>query len=178
MRSLIEIRQKTGLSQQALAEFLDVSRSAVNMAERSLRDLPSSAYIKLGELATHLDEGGENKKTSPSPGDDTTLEELKSYHQKKMDDHLFTAKRLQRILVKLERSHMQGETKLKLVDALSKKTPKTGEKNSDEEWLEYHAGKGTRKMQKNTPAIQKLTIEIEMHLGYAAVHENILNKLG
>ncbi len=177
MRSLLEIRKKTGLSQQQLADYLGISRSLVAMAEKSLRDLPKTALSKLTAMENVISTAEKNKKAIPETADEKITKKIKSFHQIKMEDHLFRAKMLQRRLAAMLKSNEQADVKLKLIDGLSKKTAQTQKNKFDDHWLEYHDQKGRKKIFKNFHVIQMLTLDIEVQLGYAAVHEKILNKI-
>lgn len=50
-----QIREKLGLSQEALAIYLGVTRSQIAMSERGERSLPTKAFIKLAQLEKRLE---------------------------------------------------------------------------------------------------------------------------
>ncbi|MEO7584690.1 MAG: helix-turn-helix domain-containing protein [Ferruginibacter sp.] len=50
MNASKEIRQKFGLSQEQMAQYLSVSRSLLSLHEIGKRDLPTAAMVKLSEL--------------------------------------------------------------------------------------------------------------------------------
>lgn len=50
MKKRIVIREQLSLSQQELADYLQVSRSVINLYELGIRQLPVQALIKLGQL--------------------------------------------------------------------------------------------------------------------------------
>jgi transcriptional regulator with XRE-family HTH domain len=177
MASTLEIRKKTGLSQQGLAEYLDVSRSLISMAERNLRDLPTTALLKLAEMEKVLAATDINSKAIHVEEEHKALEKLKDHHEKKVKDHLFKAELLQHRLEKMVIFRQQQETKLKLTADLAKKSLDKNKDRFEEHWLEYHNRKSSKKILQNVPALQMIMIEIERQLGYAAVHKKILSKL-
>jgi transcriptional regulator with XRE-family HTH domain len=54
MRSIKQIRQIFGLSQQQMAAYLSITRSHLNMTERGRRSLPTAALAKLAQLEKSL----------------------------------------------------------------------------------------------------------------------------
>jgi transcriptional regulator with XRE-family HTH domain len=65
MKNRKEIRLSLGLSQQDMAELLNVSRPHVSMYESGLRNLPASALQMLAELQEHATRfsGADNRKS-------------------------------------------------------------------------------------------------------------------
>ncbi len=54
MKKNHQVRNDLKLTQQELADYLQVSRSVINMAERGARSLPGHAFIRLCALETAL----------------------------------------------------------------------------------------------------------------------------
>lgn len=54
MRTLKQIREAFGMSQQMMADYLDVSRTLYSMYETRRRELPTPALLKIGELEIAL----------------------------------------------------------------------------------------------------------------------------
>lgn len=176
MKLLVEIRNKTGISQQKLAEFLNVTRSQVNMAEQGLRNLPKEAFLKLVEMDKAISATGKLKIPAVRRPDDETFKKLKGDHEFKMQGHLNMAKGLKLRLNKLLKSQAQEDTKQEMIAGLSETSLPTSEDNSEERWMTYHGDQGRNKIQKNNATIHALSISIDLHLGYAAVHEKILKE--
>ncbi|MES2730457.1 MAG: helix-turn-helix transcriptional regulator [Bacteroidota bacterium] len=51
--TLLNWREKLGLSQQALADYLMISRGLVNLVERGERELPTQALLELSQLISN-----------------------------------------------------------------------------------------------------------------------------
>lgn len=146
------------------------------MAEQGLRDLPKAAALKLAEIEKVIAGTETKKKSTPANTDDKVFKKIKDHHKQKREDYLFKAKMLQRRLAIMQGSHDQSDAKMKLINGLSKKN-QPGKNKFEDHWLEYHDQKSRKKILKAVPRLQMLTLEIEVLLGYAAVHEKIFNNL-
>lgn len=177
MKSITELRKKTGMSQQDLADYLGISRSLVAMVERGERDLPKEAFHKLQEMNKFIGSIESGKpSTSPNFYNEAT-KELKKYQQQKIEEYLYKAEGLRRRLATMLDVYKQADTKLNLVQKLTKNHTRERKEKSREKWTEFHEWKSNEKISKSVSAIRMLSCELEAMEGYAAVHEKILKKI-
>lgn len=176
MNSILRLRKKSGLSQQAVADYIGVSRSLVNLAEKGLRELPQKARIKLEELEKIAGMVEFDKKSAIELLDAKATKELKDYHKFKIEEYLYRAEGLKRQVVALSQGHQRTSAKLKFVNGLAKSNAKTGKRRADHIWAEYHEQQSSEKLSKYNATMEMLIQDTEVLLGYAAVHEKILKK--
>ena len=176
MNSILRLRKKCGLSQQAVADYIGVSRSLVNLAEKGLRELPKAALIKLGELEKIAGAAEFDKQSATEHLDKKLSKELKDYHKFKIEEYLYRAEGLKRQVVALSNSHKKTGAKLKLVNGLAKSNSKTGKNKAEHIWTKYHEQQSSGKLSKYNATMDMLIQDTEVLLGYAAVHEKMLKK--
>jgi transcriptional regulator with XRE-family HTH domain len=181
MDMLEVIRQKTGISQYKLADFLNVSRSTINLAEKGLRRLPREASLRATALfltITENEKAAKNKHKQTAASDDKTkmLLDLAGEHNFKMQQCRSRARALQRNLDKVKKQNLQLTTKQEMINALKQHFPLIKKNEVDETWLAYQEVIIKRQVSKPNVEEERLQAEIDMQLGYAAVHETILKK--
>jgi transcriptional regulator with XRE-family HTH domain len=178
MNSLKEIREKTGWSQYRLAEYLGVSRSLVNLAEKGLRTLPTETLIKVSVIALQLYENEKLNEKGPAnkAHDEEAAKELKilaAHHKKKMEDLQYKISVLQVQLGEISNLNRQASSRLTLIETLKKGKAKFQNKTiRDDKWLAWQDLDTQSYIQKKGMAKQlRLENEITVLSGYAAVHE-------
>lgn len=177
MNYLVRLRKNSGLSQKDVADYIGVSRSLVNLAEKALRELPKEAKAKLADLEDLVNAPDFNKKPVKETFDDEGVQEFKTYHQLKMRDFLFKAEGLRRRLKVMVEAQQKAALKFKLVNGLSNSNTKNSKNKMHAIWTKNHELQSGSKLKKSIPAIRMLTYDIEVLMGYAAVHEKILKKI-
>ncbi len=171
MHELKVIREMTGLSQQAIAAWLNVSRSLVYMVEQGKRSLPGEAHFKLVSMMVKLmdkQQPGEIAKirfTDPIP--------LAELHKKKMAKHRKLATSLQGQLEKLQRSNPRLQFRLKLFELMKESDgPGYSSKEADQKFIEMTEWFTHQKLPKSGIEEQELLQDkIDSHLAYADLHQ-------
>ena len=181
MSILALIRQKTGISQYQLAEYLDVSRSTINMVEQGLRNLPREASMRADALLITITENEKaaNNNKKPAANDEAKtrkLSELAQEHNYKMQQCKHKAKRLQSKLDKIKKQTLQVTTRQEMLNTLKEHFPDAKKKEVDETWTAYQHVIIRNHLTNTVAEEDRLQAEIDMQLGYAAVHETILKK--
>ena len=181
MDILERIRHKTGLSQYQMAEYLDVSRSTINLAEKGLRNLPREASMRADALLNTITENEKtaNHKKKPTANDEAKakkLSELAQEHNYKMQQCEQKAKRLKRKLDKIKKQNLQVTTRQEMLTTLKEHFPDAKKKEVDETWTAYQHVIIRKHLTNTIAEEERLQAEIDMQLGYAAVHETVLKK--
>ena len=177
MSLIKELREQLGLSQEDMSYYLGVTRSHLAMVERSERELPSEALIKLATLELSL-EAGSRKRLAPSK----TKEELKQHNkmikaiEARTEGSRLTAIILRRKLQDMEISYDQHLTGLGIAEHIRSLTHAKDERQLT--WVKVQHHYRTKKLNANSPAAQALLqAKIEMLEAEVAINERLLGKL-
>jgi transcriptional regulator with XRE-family HTH domain len=175
MSSIKEIRELTGLSQTRLADWLGVSKSLIQFAERGERSLNTKATMKLNAMVLLAQELKVANKVKPGQkAEFADPVKLAERHRKKMEFHQRSAASLRVKLRKLKTLHPQINSRLELLDAM--KTFNTEWYSSTErdntfikmiEWF-------TKQRLPNIGLEEQdlLQDKIETHMAYAELHKH------
>ena len=142
MRKKNNIRNSFALSQQEEADYLQVSRSLLNMYESGKRSLPTHAYIKLARLEIARQQVTEtNLQLLPSP-DPATCRQLLAAHLSACHQKLYVLQQQHKALEsKLARLQARQQT-LELMRTCSLPDCDTRE----EKWVAYQSFLNTHKL--------------------------------
>ena len=179
MSIIREIRQLTGLSQEKLADWLGVSKSMLQFAEKGERNLPGAASHKLIALIQPVQQLKESVTAiRPGPVPFTRPANLAQKHRKKMALHLRTAERLQQQLDALQVKHPKFATRLALLELV--KTIDTAlytATEGDKKWAEMMEWFSNERMPGDgTEERELLHDKIDTHQAYAELHRQMLEK--
>jgi len=172
MRVISEVRQLTGLSHKHLAEWLGVSRSLVQFAEKGERSLPTDTLMKLKSILSTLKQLAKETREKPKTpvlGNPSALAKL---HRKKISLHENAATSLRWQLRKLEKKNSKLKARGDLFAAIKEQRSDSFKLNKhDETWIGFAEFFLQIDLKKTGQEKQDLLREkIEMHEAYAALH--------
>lgn len=144
MRSELSTREKIGVTQQAFAEFLDVSISQLSMAEIHQRSLPTEALLTISQIDICLLHAPESVDID---NDTKPLE-------KRYKDCLLQIATAQRKLEKLKQQYQQCCNAITVAQNLPAKLPQATP--AQLLWLELLANDATQKLSTCGKAQQQL----------------------
>jgi transcriptional regulator with XRE-family HTH domain len=151
-------RQKMGLGQQELADYLMVSRSLIALAEQSERSLPSKALLALDALYRRFTEAQEKMHSLQAPNKELLLE-----HRTELNWNL---SKLRKQLSILETQYRQVEIQQEVFSrALSELSAQESSEEQQQQirWFEIQQIELEKKRKSNTPGIRlrtKLKVEV------------------
>jgi transcriptional regulator with XRE-family HTH domain len=121
---------RTGISQADLAGFLHISRSAVNMACRSERSLPTAANLQLLKIEQAMET------LPPGPGSPfTSYASLSKHFRFQARERRYEAAVMERYIEKYERKMQQWEQRERFWRAAGTVIPEGPEGKRQAEWL-------------------------------------------
>ena len=179
MNTLKKLRKQTGFSQYKIADWLGISRSYINMAERGLRELPKEASDKLLAVLLFIEKNKGAGKISISPGlhdknGQEKMAKLAEQHQKKMERCLFNVRGLQIRLNKLKKKHEAIDARFIFLDALhATEIKKTA---FDRKWIEFMNSFTKEQPAKSYTEQQILQDRIDLLSAYAEIHKKHFQK--
>jgi transcriptional regulator with XRE-family HTH domain len=134
MKSSLSVREKTGLSQLQLSQYLGITRTTLSMYEQGHRDLPTAAVIKLGKLEIMIQ--NEANKTTVRPHE--KAQQKKAYllldsHCNEMEYQIEQAKRK---LALAQKKYNQQNLVAQLLSRLSADTNRIESDAKHRAWLQ------------------------------------------
>lgn len=174
MEALKEIRELIGLSQQKMADWLNVSRSLVYLVERGERELPEKANYKFLAMLSKLEQI--KQKTGVGKTALVSAGKLAELHQKEMEKHRQQAVKLQGRLRKLQGSNTYLQSRLALFDIM-KDHEAQGYKttDADKKFIEFMEWFTNQELPPTAIEQQELLQDkIDTHLAYADLHQQRL----
>jgi transcriptional regulator with XRE-family HTH domain len=142
MQRIKKLREDLGLSQEQMAIYLDVSRSALGMAEKGRRRLPTAALQKLAELqkAVHNNIPHEPKALQQQAAKDWAA--VKRHAKQRM----LRAYQLQQELTILQEQHGRCMRLWQALGHLKQAAPATHPRKKEQLWLEVLEADTLKKM--------------------------------
>lgn len=116
--SLAAIRKRLGLTQQQLADKLNISRSAVMMAENGHRSLPTEALLEVARLEINLSGPGEVH-AMPHPAESESLEKCRREFDRLVEEESNCRLKSRKLIAKLgvmKLQYQRSRTWLHLVE--------------------------------------------------------------
>lgn len=174
MELITELKEQLGISQQEIADYLGISRSAVSMAESYHRELSTKAMLKLLKLRQLLSEAGKALSAVKNQQNVPSKDFLQKHHQECLKKQQQLREKLALILAANTRSEKVLQTTALLLNDL----PKGIEGKKDKVWLELLISRHQEILAQNNPeTISLLQLQIKT-LGYEArVVLGMINKL-
>ena len=176
-------REKLSITQQYFAEYLGVSRTLLSLYEKGIRNLPSAAALKLGnmELAYYQLQQAKTKK-QPGMPKHPPLQKHNDKTKKVMKSHAETCsykKQLaQRQLDHMANEHAKATVLLDVLNKLATTTSKTKETGIDPLWIGVQKNEALKKMIRHGDASQaKLQARILSLQAEADVYERLHKKM-
>jgi transcriptional regulator with XRE-family HTH domain len=121
---------RTGISQADLAGFLHISRSAVNMACRNEKMLPTAALLQLSKIEIAL------QTLPPGPGSPfTSYASLSKHFRFQAPERRYEAAVMERYIEKYEQKMQQWEQRERFWRAAGTVVPEGEEGKRQAEWL-------------------------------------------
>ena len=180
MKGILQLRQNLNISQQELATYLNVTRSAIAMAENNKRDLPTDALIKVAELEASLSSLRSTK------GSDMLTNKMSLVKQEKQQEHThkilkaiqkaeYKAFIIQGRLNSVSESARSTQHWLHIVENLLLKTDDTNTERYY--WLKLQQKLHEQRLVKYTEQQVALNIDIAMLTGQASTHRQLHNSI-
>ena len=175
---IAEIRKLTGLSHQKLGDWLGVSRSMVEAAEKYRRSLTGKASHKLVMLALTVQQLKDAQEAMPAaPATCSHPEKFADLHKKKMDDHLYLAEGLRLQLEPMLKRHRQLLNSLVLLNAMKEINGELYRSTATDKKIAGHIlDEQEEALPKMVENIELLQDKLELHLAYAEVHKKCFDK--
>jgi len=182
MKKVIEIRKILSLTQQELANLLQVSRSIINLYVLGKRALPNSTTIKLGQLMIAFTNAKQNKNQQVQPvrlyvEEENTARLVKELQQKATECRSMAAK-VQQQLQAMKEQHQLLSFRLTMIGSWLENLP--GGTAGEKARLHYEIQREeiSRKLIPfGLPEQFTLQHLANTLLNNAAAHENALDKL-
>ena len=180
---IAEIRKLTGLSHQKLGDWLGVSRSMVEAAEKYRRILVGEAGNKLAMLAFTVQQlidaqpFGYAGEEPAGPATCSHPDKFAQLHKKKMDYHLYLAEGLRRQLEPMLKRHRQLVNSLVLLNAMKEINGELYRSTAADKKIAGHIlDEHEEALPKMVENIELLQDKLELHLAYAEVHKKCFDK--
>jgi transcriptional regulator with XRE-family HTH domain len=169
MSIIREIREMTGLSLRQMAEWFDLSKSMIHLAEKEQRNLDSKTNTKLYRVYIQLKDLQKNRQEAPA----TLLSNpaaLAERHRKKMEFYERSAQGLRLKMAKLAKDPDPTKLQAGLLSII---------RNSETEWVDEQdkawagmmgAELDWRSRSEQQEKLNLLQDKIETNLAYAELH--------
>lgn len=182
MKKTIEIRKILSLTQQELADLLQVSRSTINLYELGKRSLPNDVAIKLGQVMIAYTQAEQNKIQHVHTGrsyaeEENTARLVKELQLKASECRAMAAKVLQQLQA-MQEQYQRVAFRLTMIGSWMENIPEGTAGEKARLYYEIQSEEISRKLIPVGPQEQySLQYLVELLLSNATAHENALDKL-
>lgn len=149
MNGIKKIRIQIGISQQDLADYLDVVRSAVALAETERQQLPANALLKLDELYLKISPNNEGDNHLIATELSEQQNELQHFLQEDENINAKKVKQLQTQLNETKNNFAKAMHLLRGVRSLQQQLPNTVQHKKDLLWLAVIEAEAIEKIKSN-----------------------------
>lgn len=149
-------REKLGLSQPALADYLQVSRSLLNMAERGERELPTPAFFRLTQLMRFYD-AASPAEVPPERTQEAKQKNLKTF-QRLAKEAAWQLAKLNRELATMEANYVHMLNRMKVFQQIRQHLmthPNEPDRERNLLWLDIRQEEVWQQLEKNSPEAQR-----------------------
>lgn len=150
MNAITDIRERLGLTNQQLADYLGVSYSLLTMCQSNKRSLPTNANLQLVRLAMAL----QQLPVLPTTAPNTT--ETNTALNQQIDTLKLQLHTAQQKLTQMTKLYQQATTKLQMVQALTAQPPSGNAAQKEQLWLAVLEAEANATLQQNTTSKQLL----------------------
>ena len=171
------IREQLGLTQDEVAEWLDISRSLVANYERGERSLPTAALLQLGRLDIIYADMLKKKATPktnkvPDAASQKRHAVLKEDLSSNAEILRYKAQKMRRDLKKVEEKHEQSLLLIEITDLLAVENSQEKKNNGSLQWFRVKQKKAIQNLKTCDETVQlKMKVKIETMEAMARVCE-------
>jgi transcriptional regulator with XRE-family HTH domain len=155
-------REKLGITQQALAAYLQVSRSLLNMAERGQRALPTQAFLQLTQLISHYEAA------TPAPLSPERSQQEKQQRLKLLDElvkeTVWQLSKCNHALARMEADYQQTLCQIQTFQTMGQQLatdPNQPAGKRQQLWLSLQEAEAWQQLEKNSP-VSRMPLQLKI----------------
>ncbi len=180
MKATKTIREKLGLNQEQMAQWLGISRSHLANYERGQRSLPAHALLQLGKLEIMMkDLQKRNPPKTKQPVDAGKAQRHKAAKQKFQlyaKKYLLQVREMGHKLKAIKQRHEQAQQLASIINKLTAETPNEKKNNKQVLWLQMQQYFVANKLKKCDEVAQmKMQAKMEIFEMMGKIHERFGN---